>query len=39
MEFVIAEVEGGVDGLEGLEIVVDLLFLSFLVDDGATVDD
>lgn len=37
VEFVVAEVERGVDGLEWLEIPAHLLFLTLLCDDRATV--
>ncbi|KAI6766521.1 hypothetical protein HG531_011743 [Fusarium graminearum] len=39
VELVVAQVKGGVDGLEGLEIDVDLSLLSFLGQDFTTVDD
>lgn len=39
MELVVTEVEGSVDGLEGFKGDVDLLFLSFIGQDGTTVDD
>ena len=39
MELVIAQVEGGVDGFEGLEVDVDLLLLPLLGHDGPAVDD
>ena len=39
MELVVTEVERGVDGLEGLEVDVDLLLLALVRDDGAAVDD
>ena len=39
MELVVTEVERGVDGLEGLEIDVDLAFLSLGSQDFTTVDD
>ena len=39
VELVVAEVERGVDGLEGLEVDVDLALLSFGGDDFAAVDD
>ena len=39
VELVVAQVKGGVDGLEGLEIDVDLSLLSFLCQDFTTVDD
>lgn len=37
MELVVAEVQGGVDGLEGLKVNVDLSFLAFLGQDFTTV--
>jgi hypothetical protein len=39
VELVVAQVKGSVDGLEGLEIDVDLSLLSFLGQDFTTVDD
>lgn len=39
MEFVVTQVERSVDGLERLEINVNLTFLSFGCDDFTTVDD
>jgi hypothetical protein len=39
MELVVTQVKGGVDGLEGLEIDVDLSLLAFLGQDFTTVDD
>jgi hypothetical protein len=39
MELVVAEVEGGVDGLEGLEVDIDLALFAFAGDDFAAVDD
>lgn len=39
MELVVAQVEGGVDWLERLEIDCDLLFFSFVGHDGTAVDD
>jgi hypothetical protein len=39
VELVVAQVEGGVDGLEGLEIDVDLSLLAFLGQDFTTIDD
>lgn len=39
MELVVTQVEGGVDGLEGLEIDVDLPFLAFRGQDFTAVDD
>lgn len=39
VELVVAEIEGRVDGLERLEINVDLLLLSLGRDDGTAVDD
>lgn len=39
VELVVAEVEGGVDGLEGLEIDVDLSLLALGSQDFTTVDD
>ena len=38
MELVVAEVEGGVDGLEGLKVNVDFLLLALLCHNGAAVD-
>lgn len=38
VELVVAKVQGGVDGLEGLKVNVDLSFLSFGSDDFTTVD-
>lgn len=39
MELVVAEVERGIDGLEGLEVDIDLAFLAFGGDDFTAVDD
>ena len=39
VELVVAEVERGVDGLEGLEVDVDLALLAFCGDDFTAVDD
>lgn len=39
VELVVTQVKGGVDGLERLEIDVDLSLLSFLGQDFTTVDD
>ena len=39
MEFVVTKVEGGVDGLEGLKINIDLLLLTFSSKNFTTVDD
>ncbi len=39
VELVVAEVERGVDGLEGLKVNIDLLLLAFLGQDFTTVDD
>ena len=38
MELVVTQVQGGVDGFEGLEIYVDFLFFTFFSDNGSTVD-
>lgn len=37
VELVVTEIEGGVDGLEGLEIYVHFLFFSILCEDGASI--
>ena len=39
VEFVVAEVQGGVDGLEGLEVNVELLLLAIICHHCACVDD
>jgi hypothetical protein len=39
VEFVVAEVQGGVDGLEGLEVDVDFLLLAVVCHDSACVHD
>lgn len=39
VELVVAQVQGGVDGLEGLEVDVDLALLAFLGQDFTTVQD
>jgi hypothetical protein len=39
VELVVAEVERGVDGPPGLDVDVDLLFLAFVGEDGAAVDE
>jgi hypothetical protein len=39
VELVVAEVQRGVDGLEGLKVDVDLAFLAFGGDDFAAIDD
>lgn len=39
MKFVVAEVEGGVDGFERLEVNVDPALLALAGDDFAAVDD
>ena len=39
VEFVVAQVEGGIDGLEGLEVDVDFSFFAFRCDDFSAVDD
>jgi len=39
VEFVVAEIEGGVDGLERLKVDIELLFLVVVRHDGACVDD
>jgi hypothetical protein len=38
MKFVVAKVQRGVDGLEGLKVDVDLALLSFRGDDFTAVD-
>lgn len=39
MEFVVTQVEGSVDWLEGFEINIHTLFLSFIRDDSSAVND
>ena len=39
MELVITEIQGSVDGPEGLEVNINFLLFSLIGDDGATVDD
>ena len=39
VEFVITQVQGGVDGSERLKVDVDFLFFAFVCDYGSTVDD
>jgi hypothetical protein len=39
VELVVTEVEGGIDGLEGLEVDVDLALLAFGGEDFTTIDD
>lgn len=38
MEFVVTEIEWGVDGFKRLKVYVDFLLFTFFRDDGATVD-